>query len=195
MRVYSLRRGLLRAFVMVFALVAVAHALDSDREQPATMQADDFTLDLAAGTRIYRGNVIFRQGSLRLRCAVLTTHHDQDGALVKGVCSGSPGTFAQRLESTQHQNQDARGQARTITLDRQEDVVLFEGGGEIEFGGQFGGQLEGRSEGNRIAGERIRYDLGAEKVTASGVAADRPRLVIQPRVIQPRAVGGGELTR
>ena len=155
-------------------------ALDADKEQPATLEADDFELDLETGVRTYRGGVVFRHGSIQLACDELVTYYNADDKLDKGVCTGNPGKFRQRPEG---RNSDVFGRARTITLDRVKAVVVFETRADIEHGE------------NRIHGRLITYDLQTKKakvagrgvaeeiVTAvAGAAADnRPRLIIQPR--------------
>ena len=201
-----------RVGVRVGALVAAlagapilpALALDSDKAQPATLEADDFELDLETGVRTYRNNVVFRQGSIRLDCDRLVTHHNADDQLETGVCSGAPGRFKQRPEG---RDSDLLGHARSITLDRIEDMLILEHQAGLEQGG------------NAIRGQRITYDLrtkkvkvtggetttpaetgstdaagtgsttpagadGEERTTAgdeTGAGTDRPRLIIQPR--------------
>lgn len=154
-------------------------ALDLDNDQPATLEADDFVLDLETGVRTYRGNVVFRQGSLHLECDELVTDYNDDDKLDKGVCTGKPGKFRQRPQGG---DADVFGRARSITLDRIEGVVIFDNHADIEQGGY------------RIHGRLITYDLATKKAKVTGhdrnkaVAetsaaehADRPRLIIQPQ--------------
>ena len=165
--------SLLAAVVLGLWLPAGALALDSDKDQPATLQADDFELDLDTGVRTYRGNVVFRQGSLHLDCDALVTHYDEDGEFDKGVCTGSPGRFKQRPEG---RDADVSGRALSITLDKVADTVMLEGAAEVE------------QAGDRIQGGRITYDLETRKAKVTGgatsSAADdsgaRPRLIIRP---------------
>ena len=42
------------------------HALESDRDQPALIEADEVELDFGSGQRIYRGNVSIKQGTIRI---------------------------------------------------------------------------------------------------------------------------------
>ena len=151
-----------------------ALALDSDKDQTATLQADDFELDLETGVRTYRGSVVFRQGSMRLDCDRLVTYYNPADKLDRGVCTGDPGTFQQR---PQGRDSDVLGRARSITLDRIKGVVIFEHRAAIEQGK------------NRISGRRIIYDLRTKKAQVADAesegktetAAARPRLIIQPR--------------
>ena len=168
-----------RHLLIVVALVGTPAssvlAIDADKAQPATLEADDFELDLETGVRTYRGGVVFRHGSIQLACDELVTYYNADDKLDKGVCTGNPGKFRQRPEG---RNSDVFGRARTITLDRVKAVVVFEIRADIEHGE------------NRIHGRLITYDLQTKKAKVAGrgaaeiatvAAADRPRLIIQPR--------------
>ena len=76
-------RNRLPILLLLFLLpAAVAWSLDSDRDQPATLEANDFELDLKTGVRTYRGDVVYRQGSIRLDCDELVTYFNDDGELV-----------------------------------------------------------------------------------------------------------------
>ncbi len=159
----------------VIMLTAVAgflpsFALDSDKNQPAVLEADDFELDLASGVRTYRGNVVFRQGSTHLQCDELVTHYN-DEHLDKGVCTGKPGQFKQRPEG---KDSDVLGRARSITLDRVKGIVIFENRADI------------KQAGIRMAGKLITYDMVSKKIRVSGGINEtgatndtRPRLTIQ----------------
>ncbi|MDD9858429.1 MAG: lipopolysaccharide transport periplasmic protein LptA [Gammaproteobacteria bacterium] len=154
-----------------------AGALDSDKRQPATLEADDFEFDLEAGVRIYRGNVVFRQGSMHLDCDALVTHYAEDNELEKGVCTGRPGRFKQRPEG---RTADVHGHALSITLDNLRSLVILDGEAEVE------------QAGDRIRGRRITYDLRSKKARVTGGAGttagqsgddagQRPHLIFQPR--------------
>jgi len=177
-------------------------ALDSDRDQSATLDADDFEIDLKTGVRAYRGNVVFRQGSIRLNCDELVTYLNDDGALDKAVCSGTPGRFKQRPEGSED---DVIGTARTIIMDEIGQEVILKGQVKVVQGG------------NELSGGLVRYDSVTEKIkvkgrdsasaTANKSAADsspqksgsateatetesgRPSLVIQPRKKKKQATG------
>lgn len=177
---------MLLSLVMSVGGHSSAYALDSDREQPATLNADDFEIDLSTGVRIYRGNVVFRQGSILLECDELITHLNDDGGLDKGVCIGSPGRFRQRPEGA---NEDVVGTARKITMDEISEEVVLKSRAKVSQGG------------TKISGSLITYDLVTEKVKVKGgtqtassakkgdssteqpVESDnaRPSLIIQPR--------------
>lgn len=148
-------RMLNRIFFMVVMTIFVAnvYALDSDQDQPATLEADDFELDLRTGVRIYRGNVLFRQGSIRLECDELVTYFNDDDELDKAVCSGDPGKFKQRPENSE---EDMIGKARVITLDQVAELVIMKSRADITQGG------------TRLTGRLLTYNLATEKVVVKG---------------------------
>ena len=139
--------------LLVVMLSQAAHALDSDKQQPATLDADDFEMDFKTGVRTYRGNVIFRQGSIRLTCDELTTYLNSDNELDKAVCIGSPGTFKQRPEG---QEEDVNGQAMEITMDEIEQLVTLKSRAKVVQGG------------TTLSGRTITYDMALEKVRVKG---------------------------
>lgn len=131
----------------------VSHALDSDAEQPATLDADDMEMDFSTGVRIYRGNVVFRQGSIKLNCEELTTYFSSEGELDKAVCVGSPGRFKQRPEGKEH---DVVGTALEITMDQLEELITLKSRAKV---------VQGETT---ITGRIITYNLATEKAKIKG---------------------------
>jgi len=155
------------ALALSALLICPAHALDSGAEQAATLQADDFSLDLGSGARIYRGNVSFRRGGLGFDCDSLALYSDARGEMDKGVCSGSPGRFRQRPQGG---GEDLLGSARRITFDARAAEVILEGGAEL------------LQSGKRLRGARITYDLEEKAVRAGGESGGGgARMRIPPR--------------
>jgi len=155
-------------------LAGPAAALDSDKTQPVSLEADDFEFDLESGARIYRGQVEYRQGSIRIDCDELVTRHDDAGELQSGVCTGRPGRFQQTLDGDDGDGDTAivRGHALTITYDLAAGRVVLDGDAQVEH------------RGDRLRGARIVYDLAAKKARVTGAAdgsGDRPRIEVQPR--------------
>lgn len=128
-------------------------ALESDRDQPATLEADDIELDLRTGVRTYRGDVVYRQGSIRLDCDELVTRFNDDGELDTGVCTGNPGRFRQRPEGS---GEDAVGEAVKITMDQVDRLVTL------------GGQARVTQGPNTVTGRLITYGLDTDKVSVKG---------------------------
>ncbi len=160
-------------------LVQTAWALDDDTNQPAFLDADDMEIDFTKGVRIYRGNVVFTQGSMRLNCDKLVTYIDDDQALEEAICTGDPARFKQRL---QNQDEDMRASALEITLNQKNDRLLLESQARIEQGGSI------------ITGDKVNYDLATRKAKITGgdpgmqpdsgsdsQDSSRVRVIIQPR--------------
>ena len=145
------------------------YALDSDSEQPVTLTADDFEIDLNTGVRVYRGNVVFRQGSIKLTCDQLTTYLNDDDELDKSICIGSPGIFIQRPEGSEV---DIVASAMEITMDEIENLVTLKNQAKVVHGG------------STITAPMITYNRLTEKAFVTGGASSenaRPSLTIQPR--------------
>ena len=68
----------LSAWLLIVA--ACASALDSDREQPIQIEADEAVRDEMVGETRYEGNVVLTQGSLRITADRIAIRHDAKGA-------------------------------------------------------------------------------------------------------------------
>ena len=160
-------------------LVQTTWALDEDANQPAFLDADDVEIDFTTGIRIYRGNVVFTQGSMRLNCDKLVTHLDDDQALEEAICTGDPGRFKQRLQG---QDTDMRSAALKITLNQGNDLLLLERQSKIEQGDLI------------ITGDKVSYNLSTRKAKITGSHqstqldnngesqdSSRVRMIIQPK--------------
>ncbi len=165
------------SFVVLFlGLCLRGYALDSDANQSASLEADDFEIDFNSGVRVYHGNVVFRQGSLRLNCQQLTTYLNDDEQMDKAVCIGSPGRFSQR---PQHQDTDLVGVAEEITMNQTAQLVTLKGSVQTHAR-----VVQGNLS---MSGQIITYDLSTQKAKVTGDAsasnADnaRPSLVIEPK--------------
>ena len=201
-----MRKNLLLALMFLAGAalnIQPGHALDSDSEQPATLDADDMEMDFSTGLRIYRGNVVFRQGSIKMTCEELTTYFSDEGELDKAICVGNPGSFKQRPEG---QDKDMVGTARSITMNRVDDLVILKSRAKVVQGNSTitgslitynmitekasikgGGSQSSGSESQSTGSESADGATGSEDA-ATEVEEDsnaRPSLVIQPRKIKP----------
>lgn len=164
--------------LLLYLLVQTACALDDDANQPAFLDADDMEIDFTKGVRIYRGNVVFTQGSTRLNCDKLVTYLDDNQALEEAICTGDPAHFKQR---PQDQDEEVRASALEITLNQTNDQLILEDRARIEQGD------------STITGNRVIYNLATKKARVTGgqsIQSDsgsgsqdssRVRMVIQPR--------------
>lgn len=176
----TLRITLCLFSLSLFSLSFSGYALENDQEQTATLDADEFDIDLQTGVRIYRGNVIYRQGSIKLTADEIVAYF-KEGALERAVATGKPGNLARFSQRPEGKDTDIVGVALRIELDDAKQFIVLQNKAKIN------------QDAHEISGEKITYDLNAQrlKVTseartteaadASESAATRPRLVIAPR--------------
>jgi len=177
--------------VMGACLVMVSHAYDNDRDQPATLDADEFDMDFQTGVRTYRGNVVYQQGSIRLFSDELVVYF-KDGELQRAVARGNLAEFRQRPEDSES---DVVGVALRIELNEVDQLVTLQDRAKVT------------QDENTVTGKLIVYNMLTEKVKvrsggkkkptstkvqpgttdSSGTPAAaeestaRPRIVIKPR--------------
>jgi|GEM_PF-1120636 len=148
---------LLRAatVVMMLAVSPLASALDSDRNQPAVINADDVELDFKDGTRTYTGNVTVVQGSMQLTCDKLVARF-QNNKLAIATAYGSKSrlaTFKQRPEGKPY---DVIGRAEQLELDQIEQLVRLRNTASLQQGT------------DSIAGGLILYNMATDKMSVKG---------------------------
>ena len=178
-------RNFLAAFSLLFLFSQNAAALESDRNQSVLVEADEVEMDFSSGTRIYRGNVSVRQGTIRIIADQIELIYKGE-QLDHGIATGNPAVFRQRPDGKDH---DIVGTGRRIELDEIQNIVTFIGDARL------------RQDRDAIEGERIVYDMARDRMivrggdasptrtTRAGEDADtalsdqdgeRPRMVLQP---------------
>jgi len=142
-------------------------ALTSDREQPIHIEADTVTLDDAAGTAVYRGNVHFTQGTTHLEGDEVTVYSADRQKVDKVIADGSPATFSERPDD---QPEDVHGKARHIEYYADNQRVILVHDAHL---------WQGKDE---FSGSRIDYNISDQTVKAqSDQAPGRVQVIIQPR--------------
>lgn len=166
--------------MLVLALAAavpcVALALSDDRAQPVQIESDTYDGDDLKGVSVYRGNVVYTQGSIRLDADVVHVFFDADRKVSRIEATGSPVRFRQRMEGY---DEDMRGEARRVEYFTAPERIVLEHDAHVwRLGTEF-------------SAETINYDPVREVVSAQRGETDagRVRIVIQPREGQ----GGGDL--
>ena len=189
-------RNLLAAFSLLFLSAQNAAALESDRNQSVLVEADQVEMDFSSGTRIYRGNVSVRQGTIRIIADQIELIYKGE-QLDHGIAIGNPAVFRQRPDGKDH---DVIGTGRRIELDEIQNIVTFIGDAQL------------RQDRDAIEGERIVYDMARDRMivrggdasptrtTRAGEDADtalhtqdgeRPRMVLQPDALGDESAGTG----
>ena len=178
-------RNFLAAFSLLFLFVQNAAALESDRNQSVLVEADEVEMDFSSGTRLYRGNVSVRQGTIRILADQIELFYKGE-QLDHGIATGNPAVFRQRPDGKDH---DIIGTGRRIELDEIQNIVTFIGDARL------------RQDRDSIEGERIVYDMARDRMIVRGGDAsptrttregqdtdttlpkqdgERPRMVLQP---------------
>jgi lipopolysaccharide export system protein LptA len=111
-RLHKLNSTMLhRTRFLLSALLAMplcALAAESDRQQPVHLRADRIDIDQKKGLSLYRGHVVFSQGTLRLTAARAEVQN-RANALETVTAEGKPVTFRHRPEG---QKEYVEGKAR-----------------------------------------------------------------------------------
>ena len=189
-------RNFLAAFSLLFLFSQNAAALESDRNQSVLVEADEVEMDFSSGTRLYRGNVSVRQGTIRILADQIELVYKGE-QLDHGIATGNPAVFRQRPDGKDH---DIVGTGRRIELDEIQNIVTFIGDARL------------RQDRDAIEGERIVYDMARDRMIVRGGDAsptrttragedantalptqdgERPRMVLQPDALGDESAGTG----
>ncbi len=87
-------------FLAVLLAPLYVLAAGSDRQQPVHLRADRIDIDKKTGVSLYRGHVLFTQGTLRLTAARATARH-RGNELETVTAEGAPVTFRHRPEGSE----------------------------------------------------------------------------------------------
>ncbi len=132
-----------------------AQALESDRDQPATIEADEVEFDFRNGTRTYKGDVVVVQGTLRITGDKLVIRYTEGDEQIETATSwGNPATFKQRPDG---KDQDVYGEGNEIVLNEIDNTLTL-----IE-------NAVMTQAGNTAKGNRIVYDMASDKMTVKGM--------------------------
>jgi len=134
-------------------------ALDSDRNQPAVIDADEVDIDLETGERIYRKNVYMQQGTIRVKADEVVTMI-KNGKLQNAVAVGRPAIFRQRPEGKET---DVIAKGSKMEIDEVADIVTL-----------FGNPAVVEQEGNVVTGKTIVYNMSTSKVKIRGGGSQSP---------------------
>lgn len=129
-------------------------ALESDREQPATVEADEVEYDFRTGVRTYKGNVIVIQGTLKITADKLEVVYDgQD--LQSATAWGRPASFKQRPDG---KDQDVIGKGEKIILDQIANTLTLYDEASLQQGPDVAN------------GDEIVYNITDDKLSIKGAA-------------------------
>ena len=140
--------------------------LESDRDQPIHIKADQITVNEKQGMSFYQGNVQFTQGSLRVNGDEVTVFLQND-ILRRVIVIGNPATLVQQPD---HRQEPVNSKARRMEYDAKKEIVYLIENAEVQQGP------------NRFAGNHIEYDTRNSTVSAHKGETDdsRVHVIITP---------------
>ncbi len=147
-------------------------ALESDRNQPITIDADTAERDELAGTITYSGNVQMAQGSMRIDADKIIIYNNKD-KVTKIIARGKPAQYQQQ-PSEDVGKVIAKAHTIEYRID-QESLRLIK-------------EASLQQEGTSLSGTRIEYDVRKSVVKASGNQnqQERVRMVIPPKALNTK---------
>jgi lipopolysaccharide export system protein LptA len=156
------------ALLLLAGVAAQTYALQSDREQPIEIESDSAERDDARGVSVYKGNVVYTQGTIRLEADEVRIFENGSRRVNRVEAEGSPVRFRQRIEG---HDQDMRAEARRIDYFADPERLVLQTEAHVW-------RLD-----TELSAEVINYDPVRDVVNAERGAAEdgRVRIVIQPR--------------
>jgi lipopolysaccharide export system protein LptA len=154
------------AVLGLILLPGAAPALETDREQPILVEADGVEINDRSGVSTYTGNVVIRQGSIRIEADRVTVHQKQPES-DKVIAEGDPVRFQQQPDD----GELIKGRARRAEYQVDSELLYLVGDAWLSQGS------------DSFASDRITYDRGRAlvKAGASAQGKQRVRVTIEPR--------------
>jgi lipopolysaccharide export system protein LptA len=164
------------ASLLLPALLAVplcALAADNDRQLPVHLRADRIDVDQKKGLSLYRGHVVFSQGTLRLTAARAEVQ-SRASVLETVTAEGKPVTFRHRPEGLEEFIEGEASRVVYHALARRADLF-----GDVQV--QRGRDL--------FRSAVLHYDLENESMIAESAAGRRVYAALVPRAGKPPFAG------
>jgi lipopolysaccharide export system protein LptA len=140
--------------------------LESDQDEPITIESDQAELDQIAQVGTYSGNVVVSQGSFTLNADTMVVTVE-DGELSHIVAKGDPTDFKQRPEG---QTEDVKGGAKQIDFFADRSLIVLSGDAWVKQGEDM------------VQSPKIEYEVKTDRVRAVGTGEDggRVRMIFHP---------------
>jgi lipopolysaccharide export system protein LptA len=140
------------------------YALESDVEQPITVEADSMDIDDGSGTSVYRGNVELHQGTLTLKADKLTVIQGRGkGKSDRVVAEGSPAILRQLPDG---KTEYIEGRAQRMEYSVDSELLLLIGKASLRQGK------------DNFASDRIAYDRSKAMIKAGKSAKGNQRVKV-----------------
>jgi lipopolysaccharide export system protein LptA len=159
---------LLFLFVAAFGVGGLAHARQTDKNQPININASSFAGSQDSGKIVFTGSVTMDQGTFHADGGQATGYTDPDDTSQwqRVVLTGNPAHFQQ----TQDNGTLVHGQAATIDYKVSENTVILTGNASVV--------QQGRGE---FHGERLVYNTDTGEIQGTPAAGGRVHITLQPR--------------
>ncbi|MFZ2727712.1 MAG: lipopolysaccharide transport periplasmic protein LptA [Methylococcaceae bacterium] len=155
-------------FLLLTSYAITSNALESDVEQPITIDSNTATYDDASGTSTYTGNVISVQGSMRVNSDKLVVTF-KNGDAEKLIFTGSKAKFKQTPSAG---SEDITGEALTGEYQPKKNLLILTGDATV-------------SQGNATySSNLIEYDSKNSVVKAGEKSSDNKRVHV---TLKPKA--------
>lgn len=151
--------------IVAVCLSTLVYALPSDKNEPIHLSADKALYSESRGMTSYAGNVIIRQGTLKIHADNLTVNLSNGRSIDSALATGSPARFEQVVSSDKGL---AKGQASKIDYNAVTGIVTLTGNAKLT------------QNGASFSGNAIRYSLKAGDVEATAGGGKRVELILPP---------------
>lgn len=153
-------------FACCLSSATQSFALDTDRNQPATISADTATLDRTQGIGTYTGHVVIIQGSTRLTADKLIMVRGKDSKIEKAIATGIPAAYQVQPKPNEPLFQAT---ADRIEYYAAKKYVILIGNAKISQGT------------NSLSGPHIEYDMISGVIKTSPIKGQRTTIIIHPQ--------------
>jgi len=153
------------SFLIVSALTTTAYALDSDRDQPVTLEADHATYNQQTGVTVYSGNVIITQGTIRIQAENVVANLDANRSIKDVTAIGKPAKFQQKISPDKG---IAYGEGDKVFYDAVLSQITLTGHAKID------------QDGSSFNGNTLRYGMKQGDIEGNGNKQQRVQMIIPP---------------
>lgn len=159
-------------FAIAVATTSAASALDEDRYQPITIQADAAMVDDNKGTSVYRGNVTINQGTLHVSADEVEIY-TADNEVIQIIAKTDKDSerLAHYEQQTNADKDTVQADAKMITYLVQEERLHLSGQARLE------------QVGDIFTGELLYYDIprGIVNLSSGNQEGSRVNMTITPK--------------
>ncbi len=158
----TLATSLALATGLLFSTASLA--LDTDRKQPISLEADAAEMDEAKGHYIYSGNVIVTQGTMIISAHTVEIIMDDKNNIDSFIADGKDADQAHLQQEVESDSSLLEAWANNLVYDVNADIITLSGKAALH------------QRGNQFSGDVINYSVADEKVKASAKPSSKQRV-------------------